>query len=630
MSIQSDRAFFETLERRRLLTLVPMGVEVTAPIATDMTHFAMAVAADGSFLVVSDSFERPGSLDLIAVRYGANGQQIGAPLTLDDVGYHTSVSMDADGDAVVAYRKGPTEVYVARVSKTGVATAPQLVGTAPSGHSTFETSVSMDDAGGYFVAWIHRDDEFRDITIPVRAFDANGVARGAQFNPPEGDPTNTLFDIDIAAMPDGSGAILTHSTGHDNGESLVYHRLSRTAVVGSLFIGSGSHRQRSDVAAYPDGSFVVGFANQSGGGLGGFQPSIAGYVMRFDSTGTAVGEQVEVGASLPGSGGDKNIRSVSVDALPHGGFLAGFSQEWRGVVTSYVQRFNAAGVAIEGPVALDVEPAHSHRIGTDAIGSAVLAYIQSPESSFYGLDPGAVHARRLGVTTSRIQGSELFVDGTDGNDHIIVERVRNNLFVNVNGDVEKFNALAIGFVSIAGYGGDDDVVNATALPATIHGGDGADTLWGGIGPDSLRGQGANDVLRGGDGDDLLFGDVANDLLHGGDGQDVLDGQLHEDTLFGAAGNDVLRGSSGSDKLYGEGGNDLLSGGDADDYLEGGAGHDELGGGAGFDALFGLAGNDRLFGSGSVDTDTLRGGIGDDSAFVDDDDNVRDVEAVTIR
>ena len=627
MPIHAHHALFEPLEHRRLLALVPVGAEITAPMPTDMTHFEMAVAGDGSFIVVSDSYERPGSPDLIAVRYDANGQAVSAPLTLDDVGYHSSVSMDADGDAVVAYRKGATEVYVVRVSKAGVATAPQLVGTAPSGHSTFETSVSMDDAGGYFVAWIHRDDDFRDITIPVRAFDANGVARGPQFNPPEGDPTNTLFDIDIAAVPDGSGAILTHSNGHDNGDSLAFHRLSVNSLISSGGVGVG---ERSDVAAFPDGSFVIGLADRSGGGLGGAQRSIASYVMRFDSNGTPVGGQVEVGASLPGSGGDKNIRSVSVDALPHGGFLAGFSQEWRGVVTSYVQRFNAAGVAIEGPAALDVGPAHSHRIGTNATGAAVLAYIQSPASSFYALDPGAVHARRLSATPSRIQGSELFVDGTDGSDHIIVERVRNNLFVNVNGVVEKFNALAVQFLSVAGHGGGDDVINATALPATIHGGDGADTLWGGTGPDSIRGQGANDVLRGGDGDDLLFGDNANDLLHGGDGQDVLDGQLHEDTLFGAAGNDVLRGSSGSDKLYGEGGNDLLSGGDADDYLEGGAGHDELGGGAGFDALFGLAGNDRLFGSGSVDTDTLRGGIGDDSAFVDDDDNVRDVEAVTLR
>jgi Ca2+-binding RTX toxin-like protein len=72
---------------------------------------------------------------------------------------------------------------------------------------------------------------------------------------------------------------------------------------------------------------------------------------------------------------------------------------------------------------------------------------------------------------------------------------------------------------------------------------------------------------------------------------------------------------------------VLLGGDADDYLEGGAGHDELYGQAGSDALFGLTGNDRLFADDAA-ADTVRGGPGDDSGNVDDEDDVLDVEALT--
>ncbi|MDQ3439947.1 MAG: hypothetical protein M3478_06305 [Planctomycetota bacterium] len=123
MSVQSLSEHIQPLENRRLLSLTPVGAEVAVPSPTQMSQFDMAVAGDGKFIVVGDPIEQPGSPDVIAVRYAAGGQQIGHPITLDDRGFNVSVSMDADGVAVVAYQKGATRVYVVRVSKAGVAIA---------------------------------------------------------------------------------------------------------------------------------------------------------------------------------------------------------------------------------------------------------------------------------------------------------------------------------------------------------------------------------------------------------------------------------------------------------------------------------------------------------------------------
>jgi Ca2+-binding RTX toxin-like protein len=246
---------------------------------------------------------------------------------------------------------------------------------------------------------------------------------------------------------------------------------------------------------------------------------------------------------------------------------------------------------------------------------------------------GAGHALPAETATSGFdtfnnQG-DLQVYGGDAADHVIVERVRENLFVNVNGVVRTFAAADVQYLSINGLGGDDDIVNNTAIASAIHGGDGNDTIWGGAGDDRIRGQGGDDVLRGGDGNDAVRGESGGDFAHGGDGRDELVGAGGEDTLIGGSDNDGLHGDRGSDSLYGEGGDDVLLGGDAPDYLEAGAGDDVLVGGEGGDAMFGLAGNDRFGAADDGAADTVRGGVGTDRATVDDDeDDVLAVETLS--
>ena len=80
-NVPFPQSIFQSLESRRLLSLTPLGAEVTVPFPTGMSQFDMAVAGDGSFIVVADPIEQAGSPDLVAVRYDANGQQIGQPIT---------------------------------------------------------------------------------------------------------------------------------------------------------------------------------------------------------------------------------------------------------------------------------------------------------------------------------------------------------------------------------------------------------------------------------------------------------------------------------------------------------------------------------------------------------------------
>jgi hypothetical protein len=146
----------------------------------------------------------------------------------------------------------------------------------------------------------------------------------------------------------------------------------------------------------------------------------------------------------------------------------------------------------------------------------------------------------------------------------------------LNGQVSAFPAAEVRRIAFDGGDGDDRFTNKTALPATIQGGRGNDTLIGGDGFDSILGGEGDDVLYGGRGNDMLAGDDYDpDLGYYGDGDDV---------LFGGDGDDTLIGSGGNDRLLGEADNDVLYGHDGDDVLDGGGGFDSLWGGRGADTF----------------------------------------------
>ncbi|GJL93437.1 calcium-binding protein [Hyphococcus sp.] len=164
-------------------------------------------------------------------------------------------------------------------------------------------------------------------------------------------------------------------------------------------------------------------------------------------------------------------------------------------------------------------------------------------------------------------------------------------------------------VLLAGQAGDDSII----------GGIGDDKLTGGDDNDTLDGGGGDDTASGGAGDDLVLGDSGDDLITGGEGLDTLDGGNGNDRMAGAAGDDVVSGGAGNDVVKGNDGNDTLDGGNLNDTLNGGADNDTLDGGNGNDRLTGARGDDVLIGGAGDDTllgnrgaDSLTGGTGDDA------------------
>lgn len=222
-----------------------------------------------------------------------------------------------------------------------------------------------------------------------------------------------------------------------------------------------------------------------------------------------------------------------------------------------------------------------------------------------------------------------------------------------------------------GMGGEDTLSNIENIVGSenddhLVGNDVANVLEGSDGNDDIDGRGGNDTLIGGGGNDGLDGGTGNDRLVGGTGNDTYYVDSASDRVIEAAGaaggNDTVITSvsmglplnveniiftgNASIVISGNAQNNVIGGGANDDTLSGGAGIDTVsyelatapvvinlatnsatGQGtdvlAGFENATGGSGADVLIGNnnsnelnGSRGADTMRGGFGNDTYFVD--------------
>ena len=145
----------------------------------------------------------------------------------------------------------------------------------------------------------------------------------------------------------------------------------------------------------------------------------------------------------------------------------------------------------------------------------------------------------------------IVINGTSGNDVILAGRQVINGVVQVVITVNGFSTIqpyVNGETIVVNAGAENDIVILEASAwnhwqAIFHGGDGNDSLHGGLKNDQLYGEGGNDWLFGLAGDDILVGGNGNDWLYGHAGRDLLIGGRGQDWLFGGQDEDVIIGGS---------------------------------------------------------------------------------------
>lgn len=155
--------------------------------------------------------------------------------------------------------------------------------------------------------------------------------------------------------------------------------------------------------------------------------------------------------------------------------------------------------------------------------------------------------------TASLSGGTLTVNGTSGIDTITFSSNSGKITVVGNGKTVSGSPFSsVNKIVVNGNDGADRIViGSIAIPATLNGGNGNDTLIGGNAGDSLLGGAGDDDLDGGSGNDTVRGGSNNDAVTGGPGLDSMLGEDGNDTINAADGlaDLLVDGGSGNDLIH---------------------------------------------------------------------------------
>ena len=485
---------FESLEPRLLLACLPAGAEVAITAKTALQNqVAVARDAAGDYVAVwtDANFLSGSGQDIVAQRYHANGTANGAAILVNqrttDNQYAPSVAMDDAGDFAVAWRTHYTasgsssssgdEVMTRLFAANGTATTGETAITeAPENGAT---SIAMDEAGSFVVAW-DTGHNYND-TIQAQRFNTVGQAVGAVINV----ATDAVSAPDVAMDATGDFVVAWTTQAPDqwvNGTlvapySVAAQRYDATGAAqgATIQVNStlGGMDDQAAVGMDDAGNFAVAWTNvrtiSTGNAIG--QSNVL--ARRFLANGTAVGRDFQLNSRAQtvsgapdvamGDAGDFYITwtaataATGTDTLP--------DKDWAGFADAdiYAERFNARGTALEAAFRVNTTTAGNQfnsAIATDAHGNFVVAWTSDTTTGHptYGLD---VFAQRFPI---RPDLTVAITDPLIGNYGLLVpgDTLTMNLTV-TNSGAETFT----GPTQVGIYASNDAVIGGDTLIGTV-------------------------------------------------------------------------------------------------------------------------------------------------------------------
>ncbi|MEM8601159.1 MAG: T9SS type A sorting domain-containing protein [Bacteroidota bacterium] len=269
---------------------------------------AVAMDADGDFVIVWSGESSGDSNGIVAQRYAADGTPQGSEFQVNIVTgsnqARPSVAMDDDGDFVIAWRTfgqdgSQYSIYARRYARDGTPQGGEFqVNTYTTGTQRI-SSAGMDADGDFVIAWQSEDQDGDGDGIFAQRFAADGTPEGSEFRV-NTTTTGTQRISSVAMDADGDFVIAWASASQDGDDDGVYaqrYAADGTPQGSEFQVNSFTtdNQREPSVATDADGDFVVAWqsASQDGDGTGVFaqrfaltQPTVNGGTYALPVLGT--------------------------------------------------------------------------------------------------------------------------------------------------------------------------------------------------------------------------------------------------------------------------------------------------------------------------------------------------------
>ena len=363
----------------------PVGDEFPVNGSTSLDQFRPAVAASpAGFVVAWESDGQDGDLNGIYARlFDAAGNPRGDEFQVNSRGEGRqvvpAVAMAADGRFVVAWTQvdfvGLWDTVARAYDANGRPLGPEVNVLTDTLYIESGAGVGIADDGSFVVCWQGAGADSVSLDVSARRFDPGGAPRGEAFvvTTEQGE---VFLDPAVAVEPDGDFVVAWHTpgppgdpegSGDGSGYGVFARRYAADGAARSEPFPLNSHtdgdQASPSLAAAADGGFVAAW---HGSGPGGGQAADV-YVRRFGPGGAATAPEVALNAH---AAGDQTFASVAL--APDGQGLA----VWRsagqdGSGLGVYGRYLAADAPPADPPAVSVADAAVAEGGAGAAAQAV-------------------------------------------------------------------------------------------------------------------------------------------------------------------------------------------------------------------------------------------------------------------
>ena len=323
--------------------------QINTYIAASQAASDVSAMTDGGYMVAwhSSAGQDGSKYGIFGQRFDAAGSKVGSELLLNSTTYHNQLECAVagldDGGFVASWRAYPDgSGYGIRGRSFDSGSAPQqgdyLMNTDTYDDQYYPDVAAVPD-GGFVTTWQSSGQDKSGWGIYAQRFNKNDGKVGAEFRVNTYTPSHQQLPR-IASASDGRFFIVWQSDNEDGSSTGIYaQRFKPDGTknknpfrVNTYIVSSQDH---PDVAAWPDGRFVVVWMSNGQDGVSG-----GIYGQRFNADGTPAGSEFQVNVYT-----EYHQHLPTVQTFADAGFVVAWTSNAQDDSVSgvFAQRYDAAG-----------------------------------------------------------------------------------------------------------------------------------------------------------------------------------------------------------------------------------------------------------------------------------------------